>query len=117
MLSMNDCQKGEGFVMNGYTRGLAAVMAGALAVAVATPTPVLANKKEAAAVGALIGLAVGAAAASNYKNHDLSPVALGRPIQSASRHPVLSAHRRMLQIWAVFGEVDGKDLWVLRRRQ
>mgnify|MGYP003478318766 CR=1 FL=1 len=48
--------------MNGYDRGLAAVMAGVLAVAVATPTPVLANKKEAAAVGALIGLAVGAAA-------------------------------------------------------
>jgi hypothetical protein len=56
--------------MNGCYRGLAAVMAGVLAVAVATPTPVLANKKEAAAVGALIGLAVGAAAASNYKHHD-----------------------------------------------
>jgi hypothetical protein len=70
MISMNKCQKGEVFVMNGYRRGLAAMMAGVFAVAAATPTPVLANKKEAAAVGALIGLAIGAAAASNYKNND-----------------------------------------------
>ena len=56
--------------MNGVSRGLSMALAGALALSMAAPGPALANKKEAAAVGALIGLAVGAAAAANYKNND-----------------------------------------------